>query len=102
MLKTTLLEKIKKGKLEKLLASKRQINMPKSETIQTIEVTCLPDGGLVESDEYIQQIKEKKLEALRALYGDIDETQITWVMVKKRASGSHLYAGNSDTQQNVR
>lgn len=102
MLKTTLLEKIKKGKLEKLLASKRQINMPKSETIQTIEVTCLPDGGLVETDEHIQQIREKKLEALRAQYGDIDETQITWVMVKKRAPYGHVHMVHPDKQQDAR
>ncbi|MCX8043370.1 MAG: hypothetical protein N3B18_04505 [Desulfobacterota bacterium] len=89
-MRTTLLEKIKKGKLEKLLASKRQINMPKTENIQTIEVTCLPDGGIAEGDEYILQEKEKKLEALRAQYGDIDESQITWVFVKKK--GSHQSA----------
>ena len=85
----SLLEKIKKGKLEKLLAAKRQINMPKSENIQTIEVTRLPDGSFAESDEYIAQVKQKKLEALRNHYGDIDETQITWVMVKKQAVQSH-------------
>jgi hypothetical protein len=78
-----MLLKIKKGKLENMLASKRQVNMPKSENIQTIEVTRLPDGSFAEGDAYIGQIKEKKLESLRARYGDIDETQITWVMVKK-------------------
>lgn len=78
-----MLLKVKKGKLENILAAKRQVNMPKSENIQSIEVTRLPDGGFAESDEHINQIKEKKLEALRARYGDIDESQITWVMVKK-------------------
>jgi len=81
-----MLEKIKKGKLENILAGKRQINMPKSENIQTIEVTRLPDGRFAEGDDYIEQVKEKKLAALRAQYGDIDESQITWVLVKKSAA----------------
>jgi len=80
-----MLEKIKRGKLENILAAKRQINMPKSENIQSVEVTRLPDGRFAEGDDYIEQVKEKKLAALKAQYGDIDETQITWVLVKKKA-----------------
>lgn len=81
-----MLNKIKTGKLENILASKKIINIPKSENVQTIEVTKLPDGGIAEGDDYINQVKEKKLGALRTKYGDIDENQITWVMVKKTAS----------------
>jgi hypothetical protein len=80
-----MLNKIKTGKLENILAAKKIINIPKSENVQTIEVTKMPDGGIAEGDEYIQQVKEKKLGALKTKYGDIDENQITWVMVKKTA-----------------
>ncbi|MEI6127694.1 MAG: hypothetical protein WCQ99_14200 [Pseudomonadota bacterium] len=78
-----MLNRIKTGKLENILASKRLINIPKSENIQTIEVTKLPDGKIAEGEEYLRQQKQKKIEALRAKYGDIDENQLTWVVVKK-------------------
>lgn len=78
-----MLNRIKTGKLENILASKRLDNIPKSENIQTIEVTKLPDGTIAEGEDFLQRQKEKKIGALKAKYGDIDEKQLTWVVVKK-------------------
>ena len=80
-----LLRMIKRGKLEKILSAKPFTNIPKSENLQTIEVTRLPDGSIRENDQAIQAEKERKLEALRSRYSAIDESQIVWVMVKRQA-----------------
>jgi len=78
---------IKRGKLENILSAKPFSNIPKSENLQTIEVTRLPDGSIRENDEAIEAKKAFKLEALKSRYGAIDESQIMWVVVKKRAAG---------------
>jgi hypothetical protein len=77
---------IKRGKLENILSTKPFSNIPKSENLQTIEVTCLPDGSIRENQEAIEAAKACKLEALRSRYGSIDESQIMWVMVKRRVA----------------
>ena len=80
-----LLRMIKKGKLENILSAKPFSNIPKSENLQTIEVTRLPDGSIREKAESIEAEKACKLEALKARYGSIDESQIVWVIVKRQA-----------------
>jgi len=81
-----LLRMIKRGKLENILSTKPLTNIPKSENLQTIEVTRLPDGSIRENEEAIQVKKEHKLEELRSRYAAIDEAQIVWVMVKRQAA----------------
>jgi hypothetical protein len=71
------------GRLEGRLRHVRFNNIPKSETVQTIEITKRPDGLVIEDEAYIKAEKEKKLAALKERYGQIEESQITWVMVKK-------------------
>ena len=74
----------KKGRLETLLSTKNKVKtFPFSETIQYIEVLTDAEGEVAESDDFIEQEKEKILEKLRTKYGDIEEIQITWVLVKK-------------------
>ncbi len=73
----------KTGRLERNLKSARISSIPKSETVQTIEVTKLPDGSILEGDDYIASEKERKILALKERYGAIDETQITWIKIKK-------------------
>ena len=73
----------KTGRLERNLNNARITSIPKSETVQTIEVTKLPDGSILEGDDHIQAQKERKVLALQERYGAIDETQITWVKIKK-------------------
>lgn len=73
----------KTGKLAKIIASKKRINIPYTETVLSIEVTRRADGSIAEGEEYIQSEKEKKIGTLKNKYGDIDESHITWVMVKK-------------------
>jgi hypothetical protein len=82
---SVLLRMIKRGKLENILSTKPFSNIPKSENLQTIEVTRLPNGGIRENDETIEAEKAIKLEALKSRYGAIDESQIVWVMVKRQA-----------------
>ena len=77
---------IKRGKLENILSAKPFSNIPKSENLQTIEVTRLPDGSIRESDEAIETEKACKLEALKSRYGAIDESQIMWVVVKRQVA----------------
>ncbi|MBN2109225.1 MAG: hypothetical protein JW832_17485 [Deltaproteobacteria bacterium] len=81
-----LLRMIKRGKLENILSAKPFSNIPKSENLQTIEVTRLPDGSIRENDEAIEAEKTCKLEALKSRYGAIDESQIMWVVVKRRVA----------------
>jgi hypothetical protein len=81
---------IKRGKLEKYLSTKPFNNFPKSENIQTIEVTRLPDGRIRETEDDIQAEKQRKIEALRAKYGAIDEAQIEWIMVKKQGTAHDM------------
>jgi len=71
------------GRLEGRLRHVRFNNIPKSETVQTIEITKCPDGSIVEDQAYIKAEKEKKLATLKQRYGQLEESQITWVMVKK-------------------
>jgi hypothetical protein len=73
----------KTGRLERNLKSVSVSAIPKSETVQTIELTKMPDGSIQESDEHIRAQKERKVLALQERYGAIDETQITWVKIKK-------------------
>lgn len=73
----------KTGRLERNLKSTRINSIPKSETVQTIELTKLPDGSILEQEEHIQAQKEQKVLALKERYGAIDEAQITWVKIKK-------------------
>ena len=74
----------KTGRLEKLLSTQNKFNtFPFSETIQYIEVNTNAEGEIDESEDFIEKEKEKKLEKLRKKYGSIEETHITWVMVKK-------------------
>ena len=73
----------KLGRLERNLAGTSHSSIPKSETVQSIELTRLPDGSVLEDDEYIRSEKERKLEALKEKYGNIDESQVTWVKIKK-------------------
>ena len=80
----------RKGKLAKMIASKRRINVPFSETVQSIEVSRHADGSIVESPELIAAEKEKRLAELKAKYGDMDETNITWIMVKKATAEEHM------------
>jgi len=77
---------IKRGKLENILSAKPFSNIPKSENLQTIEVTRLPDGRIRENAEAIEAEKASKLEALKSRYGAIDEEQIMWVVVKRRVA----------------
>ena len=81
-----LLRMIKRGKLENILSAKPFSNIPKSENLQTIEVTRLPDGSIRESDEAIETEKACKLEALKSRYGAIDESQVMWVVVKRQVA----------------
>ena len=71
------------GRLERNLADTRISSIPKSEHVQTIELTKQPDGTVLEGEDYIQAEKERKLQALKEKYGAIDERQITWVKIKK-------------------
>ena len=71
------------GRLERNLSDSRISAIPKSEIIQTIELTKLPDGNILEGEDYIQAEKERKVLALKEKYGSIDEKQITWVKIKK-------------------
>ncbi len=73
----------KRGRLERNLKNVRFSSIPKSENVQTIELTKLPDGSILESEEKIQEQKQQKLQALQERYGAIDETQITWIKIKK-------------------
>jgi hypothetical protein len=73
----------KTGRLERTLKNVRLSSIPKSETVQSIEVTRLPDGSILENNEQIQAQKECKVQALQERYGAIDATQITWVTIKK-------------------
>ncbi len=75
----------KEGRLQKKLSAKQNCVVPMSEGIQGIEVTQLDNGQIAEDDTYIAAEKEKKLAALRERYGEIDESQIEWVMIKKKA-----------------
>ena len=71
------------GRLERNLSDTRISAIPKSETVQTIELTKLPDGTILEGEDYIQAEKERKVQALQEKYGAIDEKQITWIKIKK-------------------
>jgi hypothetical protein len=71
------------GRLERTLSDSHASSIPKSETVQTIELTKLPDGTILEGDDYIQAEKDRKVLALKEKYGFIDEKQITWVKIKK-------------------
>lgn len=73
----------KTGRLERNLKNAVISSIPKSETVQSIELTKLPDGSIQETDEQIQEQKERKVLALQERYGAIDETQIIWVKIKK-------------------
>ncbi len=71
------------GRLERNLSDSRISSIPKSETVQTIELTKTPDGNVLEGEDYIQAEKDRKVQALKEKYGSIDEKQITWVKIKK-------------------
>ncbi|MCX5899605.1 MAG: hypothetical protein NTX06_02515 [Proteobacteria bacterium] len=71
------------GRLERTLSDSRVSSIPKSETVQTIELTKLPDGSILEGEEFILAEKDRKVLALKEKYGSIDEKQITWVKIKK-------------------
>jgi hypothetical protein len=71
------------GRLERNLSDSRISAIPKSETVQTIELTKTPDGNVLEGEDYIQAEKDRKVQALKEKYGSIDERQITWVKIKK-------------------
>ena len=71
------------GRLERTLLDFRVSSIPKSETVQTIELTKLPDGTILEGEEFILAEKDRKVLALKEKYGSIDEKQITWVKIKK-------------------
>jgi len=71
------------GRLERTLLDFRVSSIPKSETVQTIELTKLPDGTILEGDDFILAEKERKVLALKEKYGALDEKQITWVTIKK-------------------
>ncbi len=73
----------KTGRLERNLSDARITAIPKSETVQTIELTRLPDGSILEGDDFILAEKDRKVLALKEKYGSIDEKQITWVKIKK-------------------
>ncbi len=72
------------GKLEKALRTKAVSILPFTETIQKIEVPHHPDGSAAVDDEHIQAEKEALLAGLREKYGEIDDQQIEWVMVRKQ------------------
>jgi hypothetical protein len=80
-----LLRMIKRGKLENILSARPCTNIPKSENIQTIEVMLMPDGSNRENEEAILVEKQRKVDALKSRYGSINESEILWVMVKRRA-----------------
>ena len=71
------------GRLERTLSDSRVSSIPKSETVQTIELTKLPDGSMLEGEEFILAEKDRKELAFKEKYGSIDEKQITWVKIKK-------------------
>jgi hypothetical protein len=73
----------KTGRLERNLSDARISAIPKSETVQTIELTKLPDGSILEGENFILAEKDRKVLALKEKYGSIDEKQITWVTIKK-------------------
>ena len=73
----------KTGRLERNLSDARISAIPKSETVQTIELTKLPDGSILEGDDFILAEKKRKVLALKEKYGSIDEKQLTWVKIKK-------------------
>ena len=74
----------KTGRLEKILSTKKKVKtFPFSETIQHIEVSTNAEGDISESTDFIELEKEKKFEELKKKYGNIEESLITWVMVKK-------------------
>ncbi len=77
----------REGRLERELSTKTFNNIPKSETVQSIEITKLDDGTIAESDEYIKKEKQRKLDLLVKKYGNIDQNEITWVFVKRCSAG---------------
>lgn len=76
------------GRLSKSIALKKRTIVPYSETIQRIEVTRLADGTVREDSEYVAAEQSRIIEALRGKYGEIDESQITWVMVHRNGDAS--------------
>ena len=75
--------KFRTGKLARIISERKPTIVPYSETIQHVELTRLADGTYAESNEYIQAEKDRILEGLRSKYGEVDDSQITWVMVHK-------------------
>lgn len=73
------------GRLSKSIALKKHTIVPYSETIQRIELTRLADGTVSEDRDYVAAEQSRILDELRRKYGEIDESQITWVMVHKNS-----------------
>ena len=82
--------KFRAGKLAKSIAMKKHTIVPYSETIQHIVITKLPDGTMAEGTDYITAEKERLLEQLRNKYGEIDESQITWIMVNNAGTKKQM------------
>ncbi len=80
--------KFQTGRLRKTIAMKKHTIIPYSETIQRVEVTKLANGELAENEDHINREKEAILASLQEKYGDIEEGQITWVFVNKKAAGT--------------
>ena len=72
------------GKLKKTLDAKKRSTLPYSEAVQPIEVTQCADGSILEPEDFIRESKEKRVEVLKAKYGEVHENEITWVLVKKQ------------------
>jgi hypothetical protein len=77
----------RKSKFEESLKKGTNL-LPYSEAVLCVDIPHNPDGSQSVDDDYIKTEKDKKLAALRDKYGEIDEKEITWMIVKTKSQDS--------------